>query len=380
MWQAMLHNQPNAIAEYEFVCRSTPEYPLSELKDALNKELDHLCSLSFQPAELSYLSENTLLSEDFIDFLSTFKFERKYIKVSKRKGQLIIKAKGPQIKVMGFEIFCLYIVEELYFQRFDTEALMEESRKRLKDKIQLLKEYTPKTKHPFMFFDFGLRRRWSSEWQDEMVRTLANEVPEYFKGTSNVYLAMKYGLKPIGTFAHEFVQSYQATSENLIDFQKNALEDWAKEFNGDLTIALTDTICMDAFLNDFNYELSLLYQGMRHDSGCPYEWGNKALTHYSKMNIDANEKLLVFSDGLDIQKALDLHDYFGDNIKTGSGIGTNLSNDTGMKPLNIVMKLMKLNGKAVAKLSDAPGKTLCKDKKFIASLIELFNYNVGTVA
>jgi nicotinate phosphoribosyltransferase len=374
MWQAMLHKNPGAMAKYKFLCRSTPEYPLSQLADDLNKELDYLCSLSFQKDELDYLRSLQLFSSDFIAFLAIFRFQRDFIRVAVDKDALMIDAEGPQIHIMGFEIFCLYIVSELYFRRFDQEALLQESRNRLQRKIGLVRDHQFNRKHPFEFFDFGLRRRWSGLWQDEMVRTLKAELPEYFKGTSNVYLAKKYGLTPIGTMAHEYLQSYQASSCNLRDFQKNALADWLKEFNGSLATALTDTISMDAFLNDLDRALAVSYEGLRHDSSCPFEWGEKGLAHYAKLNIDASTKRFVFSDGLDFPSALKLYEHFADRIKTGFGIGTHLTNDAGIKPLNIVMKLMSLNGRPVAKLSDAPGKTLCEDDVYVAYLKQVFNY------
>jgi nicotinate phosphoribosyltransferase len=374
MWQAMLHNNSGAMAEYRFLCRSTPEYPLSQLAGDLNSELDHLCTLSFQQDELDYLKSLQLFSADFIAFLAIFRFQREFIRVAVEKDTLMIEAEGPQIHVMGFEIFCLYLVSELYFRRFDQAALLRESRSRLRQKIALIKQYQFNRKHPFEFFDFGLRRRWSGAWQDETVQTLKAELPACFKGTSNVYLAKKYNLTPTGTMAHEYLQSYQASGYNLRDFQKKALTDWLKEFNGSLAIALTDTISMDAFLNDFDRPLASLYEGMRHDSSCPFTWGEKALAHYAKLNIDADTKRLVFSDGLDFPLALKLYEHFADRIKVGHGIGTHLTNDAGIKPLNIVMKLMNLNGRPVAKLSDAPGKTLCEDDVYVAYLKQIFNY------
>lgn len=379
MWQIMRSRHPLAIADYQFFCRNTPEYPLSELESDLNKELDQLCLLRFQPNELSYLAEHTVLSPDFILFLSTFQFNRSLIHVSVDGDFLHIDASGLQIQVMGFEIPCLYIVSELYFRRFNAEAMMIESRKRLQAKIQLVKDYQPKLGHQFAFSDFGLRRRWSGAFQDEMVATFKAELPQYFKGTSNVYLAKKHDLDLSGSMGHEFLQSYQATSSQLIDFQKNALHDWLDEFKGARSIALTDTIGMDAFLVDFDYYLTLHYEGMKHDSDCPFKWGDKAIAHYQKWNIDSYNKTLIFSNELNLQIALNLHDRFSGVIKVHSGIGTNLSNDSGVPPLNIVMKIMSLNGLPVAKITDSPGKTLSGDTDYVARLATLFNHNQSGV-
>lgn len=375
MWQTMLHRNPGTQAEYEFVCRNTPQYPLSELLDEVNAELDHLCTLRFTQDELNYLGKLRFMKPDFIDFLSLFSFQRRFITAFADGPHLRIKAVGPQVHVMGFEIFVLAIVNELYFRRFNPEAALAEGRKRLAEKVAQLKAVVP-GKHRFNLdiSEFGIRRRYSGAWQDEVVGTLATEVPHVFKGTSNVYLAMKHNLTAIGTMAHEYLQTYQALpGVRLRDFQKAALEDWVQEYRGDLGIALTDVVGMDAFLADFDLYFTKLFDGLRHDSGDPVEWGEKAIAHYNKMRVDPASKRLVFSDGLDIPKALALHAHFADRIQPGFGIGTNLSNDMGITPLNIVMKLMQCNGAPVAKLSDSPGKTLCTNEAFLTYLRQVFN-------
>ena len=373
MWQALLHSHPAAQTEYAFVCRNASAYPLAELKNEVERELDSLCLLSFTGEELDYLRSLRFIKSDFVDFLTLFRFQRKFVTVSTDGPTLKIEAKGPLVHVMGFEIFVLYIVNELYLRRFDQTLALQEGRKRLAAKIDLLEHYAgvEACRHPFEFFDFGVRRRFSGAWQEEVVSTLARAAPQYFKGTSNVYLAMKYQLVPIGTMAHEYLQAYQSFGVRLRDFQKAALEDWVQEYRGDLGTALTDVVGMDAFLADF--DLAKLFDGLRHDSGDPFEWGEKALAHYARLRLDAHGKRLVFSDGLDLPKAIALHRHFGNRTMTGFGIGTNLSNDTSIPALNIVMKLMSCNGQPVAKLSDSPGKTLCKDTTFLAYLSQVFN-------
>jgi nicotinate phosphoribosyltransferase len=205
---------------------------------------------------------------------------------------------------------------------------------------------------------------------------MAKEVPQYFKGTSNVHLARKYKLVPIGTMAHEYLQAFQSFGVRLRDFQKAALEDWVQEYRGDLGTALTDVVGMDAFLDDFDLYFAKLFDGLRHDSGDPVEWGEKAIAHYARLRIDARTKRLVFSDSLTVPKALGLYRHFADRIMTGFGIGTKLTNDTGIEPLNIVMKLVRCNGQAVAKLSDTPGKSQCNDETFLAYLRQVFNHYI----
>jgi nicotinate phosphoribosyltransferase len=379
MWQAMLHRHPQAQAEYQFVCRSN--HQLADLLPQVNQQLDHLCSLSFQENELNYLGSLRYIKPDFVDFLRIFKFQRRFIQADVTNGTLEIVARGPQVHIMGFEIYVLAIVNELYFQSANAEQALTTGRSKLQDKITQLRVFAaeqglkaqPLQPHPFEFFDFGVRRRFSGAWQEEMVRTLQTEVPQFFKGTSNVYLAHKLGLTAIGTMAHEYLQSYQAFDVRLRDFQKAALEDWVQEYRGDLGVALTDVVGMDAFLADFDLYFAKLFDGLRHDSGDPIVWGEKALAHYKKLRIDAHTKRLVFSDGLTIASALHIYRHFADRVQLGFGIGTNLSNDMGLTPLNIVMKLVRCNGQPVAKLSDSPGKTLCKDETFLAYLRQVFN-------
>jgi nicotinate phosphoribosyltransferase len=374
MWQTMLHRHPQTQAEYTFVCRNESVYPLAELAGDVGRELDRLCELSFQADELAYLAGLRFIKSDFVDFLRIFRFQRDFIEVKTNGPTLEVIARGPQVHVMGFEIYVLAIVNELYFRRFDAAPALVEGRKRLDDKIALLRSFereAPRA-HPFEFFDFGVRRRFSSAWQREVVTILKAQVPQFFKGTSNVLLAKELGLVPIGTMAHEYLQTYQALGVRLRDFQRAALEDWVQEYRGDLGTALTDVVGMDAFLADFDLYFAKLFDGLRHDSGDPVEWGEKALAHYAKLRIDPRTKRLVFSDGLDVPTALSLYRHFADRTQLGFGIGTNLSNDVGIKPLNIVMKIITANGQPVAKLSDTPGKTLCHDETFLAYLRQVF--------
>ncbi len=378
MWQPMLHRHPQAQALYRFVLRNAPEYPLSELAEEVNAQLDHLCRLFFRPDELDFLARLRFIKPDFVDFLRIFHFQRGFISARADGDALRIEARGPQVHVMGFEIFVLAIVNELYFRRFDAEAARAEGRRRLQAKIGQLRAFAqePPLAHPFEFFDFGVRRRFSRDWQREVVATLARELPDFFKGTSNVLLARDLGLVPIGTMGHEYLQTFQALGVRLRDFQRAALEEWVQEYRGDLGIALTDTVGMDAFLADFDLYFAKLFEGLRHDSGDPFAWGEKALAHYAMLRINAHDKRLVFSDALDVPRCLALYRHFGDRVDMGFGIGTNLTNDVGLKTLNIVMKLVEANGQPVAKLSDAPGKTLASDATFLAYLRQVFGMSL----
>ena len=382
MWQPFLHFFPSNQATYRFVCRNQPEYPLAELRDDVEAQIEHLCSLKFAEDELAFLASKRYIKSHFIDYLRIFHFQRRYISIESRGDQLEIVASGPQIHVMGFEVFVLSIVNELYFRRFASERVLAEGRRRLHAKIGQLRKFEAgelaqkMLRHPFEFFDFGTRRRFSRDWHDEVIGTLALEVPQFFKGTANVYLSRKFDIATIGTMAHEYLQTFQAVGIQLKNFQKAALEHWVQEYRGDLGIALTDVISMDAFLRDFDLYFAKLFEGQRHDSGDPVVWGEKALDHYRKLRIDSHTKRLVFSDGLEVSTALDLYAHFADRVQCGFGIGTSLSNDVGLNPLNIVMKLTECNGQSVAKLSDAPGKTMCADETFLAYMRQVFSYDV----
>lgn len=384
MWQAMLHHAPANQARYEFVCRNVPGVSLSQFKAAVEEQLDYLCKLRFTKFELMYLQARPYFKRDFIEFLRLFQFNRDLITVSTEGEQLRIVAEGTQVHVMAFEIFVLAIVNELYsrlgFDEATFEKAHEEGRARLEAKIASLKDALNGVQSRFDLevFDFGTRRRFTQAWHEEVVVTLIKDPTTalLFKGTSNVHLAMTYGLVPIGTMAHEWLQTFQAMPGVQLRYsQREALETWVKEYRGELGIALTDVIGMDAFLADFDLYFAKLYDGMRHDSGDPVVWGEKAIKHYEKLRIDPASKRLVFSDGLKFGPELvKLHSTFANRIRVGLGVGTNLTHDMGeIKPLNVVMKLTQCNGQPTAKLSDSEGKTLCTDETFLAYLRQTFN-------
>jgi nicotinate phosphoribosyltransferase len=374
MWQALLHGAPANQATYTFVCRNKPAYPLARLATEVERQIEHLCTLGFEQGELDYLRSLRFIKSDFVDFLSVFRFQRRFVRIWTEGETLHVSATGPQVHVMGFEIYVLAIINELYFRAFETPEVIAQGRSRLEAKLGRLARYADDSGHTFEFSDFGLRRRFSGAWQDEVVGTLAARVPQHFKGTSNVHLARKYGILPIGTMAHEYLQTFQASGVQLRRFQSAALEAWVQEYRGDLGIALTDVIGMKAFLADFDLYFAKLFDGLRHDSGDPVEWGEQAIAHYKALRIDSRTKRLVFSDGLTIDRSIALYEHFRDRIQVAFGIGTSLTNDLGVMPLNIVMKLTECNGQPVAKLSDSPGKTLCDDQTFIAYLRQVFNH------
>ncbi|MFH7348651.1 nicotinate phosphoribosyltransferase [Acinetobacter variabilis] len=379
MLQVVLHKFPQTHSVYHFRCRNLEdtEYPLTYILDDLNHQLDLLCQLQFKEDELQYLRSLRFIKSDFVDYLELFQLKRRFIKATiDNEGRLDITIEGPMVQAMMFEIFVLAIVNELYFSRIRTPEVRAEGERRLKAKIELLKQYDASqdpNDPPFLVSDFGTRRRYSFDWQKHVVEEFNKAAPHVFRGTSNVYLAKELGITPIGTMAHEFLQAFQALDVRLRNFQKAALETWVQEYRGDLGIALTDVVGMDAFLRDFDLYFAKLFDGLRHDSGDPYEWGDKAYAHYKKLKIDSKTKMLTFSDGLNLEKAWKLHQYFKDRFQVSFGIGTNLTNDMGQTPLNIVLKLVECNRQSVAKISDSPGKTMTDNDTFLAYLRQVFN-------
>jgi nicotinate phosphoribosyltransferase len=379
MLQVVLHKFPQTHSLYHFRCRNLEDtvYPLTDILDDLNQQLDYLCQLKFKEDELLYLRSLRFIKSDFVDYLELFQLKRRFIKVSiDEQGRLDIWVEGPMVQAMMFEIFVLAIVNELYFTRIRSDEVLAEGERRLQAKIALTQKYQSEQNPedpPFLVSDFGTRRRYSYAWQKHVIEEFHAAVPNIFRGTSNVLIAKQLGITPIGTMAHEFLQAFQALDVRLRDFQKAALETWVQEYRGDLGIALTDVVGMDAFLRDFDLYFAKLFDGLRHDSGDPYEWGDKAYAHYKKLKIDSKTKMLTFSDGLNIEKAWNLHQYFKDRFQVSFGIGTNLTNDMGQTPLNIVLKLVECNGQSVAKISDSPGKTMTDNDTFLAYLRQVFN-------
>ena len=374
MNQVMFHKHTDLIGEYHFKCRNKGVTWTEEMFDEINEQIDHLCTLTFKEDELNYLRSIRFIKDDYVEFLRLWRPLRDYVKTElSDDGELSIIVKGPLFSAMQFEIYLLEIVNEVYFRmRFGYEDLRDSAKERLNAKIEAFKS----GKYNFNFAEFGCRRRLSRAWQDTVVRKLIET--GHCVGTSNVYLAMKYNVKPIGTYAHEFVQMYQGISKIPLAYTNYyAMKDWFNEYNGDNGIALTGTLTTDLFLLDFDYLQASTYTGLRHDSGDPYEWGEKVIQHYKDLGIDPKTKTLLFSDSLDFDKAEQIYQYLKDKCKVSFGIGTYCSNDTSALPLNIVIKLQYVNGKPVAKLSDVEGKTMCSDEQYLNHLQEAVKYRVN---
>ncbi|TEA78538.1 nicotinate phosphoribosyltransferase [Allopusillimonas ginsengisoli] len=371
MMQVVLHHFPGAHAEYRYKCR-TPGVNLVKYLDEIRDEISALCKLQFTREELQYLRGLRFIKSDFVDFLGLFHLPEKSILVqpSKIPGEIEITVKGPWLHTILFEIPVLAIVNEVYFRNVCRDPAWEEGRERLRKKMQLVTD-DPELAD-FRVAEYGTRRRFSKVWHEEVVMTMKANMGVHFAGTSNVKLAMKHGVTPLGTMGHEYLQACQALGPRLRDSQVYALEVWAKEYRGDLGIALSDVYGMDAFLRDFDMYFCKLFDGARHDSGDPFAWGERLLAHYVANRTDPRTKTLVFSDALTIPRAIDLAKRFAGRCRVSFGIGTNLTNDLGHEPLQIVMKMVRCNGQPVAKVSDAPEKTMCDDPAYLAYLRQVF--------
>ena len=371
MMQVVQHHFAEAQVEYRFKCRN-PGIDLSPFVDEIDSEIRALCDLRFTQEELEYLRRWRFFKSDFVDLLGLFHLQQRFVSVGRRADsptEIDITIKGPWLHTILFEVPVLAIVSEVYYRNVVQKPDFEEGRRRLAAKIaQANTIETP----DFRIADYGTRRRFSRQWQGEVLRTLKRDMATHFVGTSNVRFAMEQGLTPLGTMAHEYLQACQAVGPRLRDSQSFAFNMWAREYRGDLGIALSDVVGLGAFLRDFDLFFCKLFDGVRHDSGDPFEWGDKLIAHYQKMRIDPRTKTMVFSDSLTIPLAMRLYEYFKGRAQTSFGIGTNLTNDLGYEALQLVIKMTRCNGQPVAKISDAPSKTMDYDPSYVKYLREVF--------
>ena len=371
MWQVFLHQFNKDKVVWAFKCRNPGVKFTPEMVAEIRKQIDYYCTLRFTEDELQYLQKNLpWLTEDFIDYLRHWSPRRDEILINEGNVQayndcgLAIECRGFQVNVSQYEIPILAIVNEVYFAfTYGVGAKDIEFQKRTMQKFEDLKS----GKYDIgVFSEFGLRRRYSKKMQDWLINFIVDQKIPGFVGTSNVYLAKKYGVKICGTQAHEFFQLFQGHHEyNPAYSNMLAMKAWIKEFETDNGIALTDCIGTDCFLLDFNKTYATLFNGVRHDSGDPIAWGDKMLAHYEKLGIDAKQKTLLFSDSLDFERATKIKKYFEGRCKIAFGIGTFLSNDCGVPALNIVHKMVECNGAPVAKISDEPTKGMCRDNEYV---------------
>lgn len=371
MQQAVFHHYYDVQVAAEFRCRG--DDLLGIYADAIREQVEAMQSLRLQDDEFQWLSGLPFFKPDYLSWLREFRYNPQQVVVRNDNGKLNIRISGPWREVIMWEVPLLAVISELVHRYRSPEASVELALETLERKLVEFKQLTQDIDMSgFRLMDFGTRRRFSREVQQAIVERLQQE--KWFIGTSNYDLARRLSLEPLGTQAHEWFQAHQQISPELATSQRVALAAWLEEYPDQLGIALTDCITMDAFLRDFGPEFAERYQGLRHDSGDPVEWGEKAIAHYQKLGIDPMSKVLVFSDNLDLKKAIELYRHFSSRVNLSFGIGTRLTCDIPqVKPLNIVIKLVECNGKPVAKLSDSPGKTICHDKAFVRALRKAFD-------
>jgi len=371
MQQAVYHHYDDVQVAAEFRCRG--DDLLGIYADAIREQVDAMQHLRLQDDEFQWLSSLPFFKADYLNWLRDFRYDPAQVVVTNDNGKLNIRLTGPWREVIMWEVPLLAVISELVHRYRSLDIGVEQALVTLEEKLQDFARLTDgMDMSSFRLMDFGTRRRFSRDVQQAIVERLQKE--PWFVGTSNYDLARRLSLTPMGTQAHEWFQAHQQISPDLATSQRAALAAWLLEYPDKLGIALTDCITMDAFLRDFGAEFATRYQGLRHDSGDPVEWGEKAIAHYQALGIDPKSKVLVFSDNLNLHKALDLYRHFSSRVNLSFGIGTRLTCDIPqVKPLNIVIKLVECNGKPVAKLSDSPGKTICHDKAFVRALREAFD-------
>ena len=372
MMQGVHHKYPNASVTWEFRCRNSEDLApyLSEIRD----QIDQLATLKLSVQESAYLSTINYLTPDFIRFLELFRFRPEYVDVFMEDQELCIVIDGPWSHSILFEIVLLAIISEVRNRVLYPDITIEQAVNQLRYKLDTLRDnYTSEQLAGLNLADFGTRRRLSQPVQEAIITVLSQEFPGNFVGTSNVDIARRHGLAPMGTMAHEWVMAHQQLGSRLVDSQRAALEAWVQEYRGHLGIALTDTITLDAFLRDFDLYFAKLFDGLRHDSGDPLHFAEKCIQHYKTLGIDPRSKTLIFSDSLTFDKAMALKTTLEGRIKTSFGIGTTLTCDVpGLKPMNMVIKMVACNGQPVAKISDEPGKTSSRDQGFVKYLKRVF--------
>ena len=373
MNQVIFHKHTNLNGVYHFKCRNEGVVFTKEMLEEINEQIDYLCKLTFKEDELNYLRSIRFIKNDYVEFLRLWHPIRDYVTTSLENGNLKIVVSGPLFSAMQFEIYLLEIVNEVYFRfQYDYNELLASAKERLAKKIEAFNT----GKYTFKWAEFGCRRRLSKEFEGYALKELKDKTKNMV-GTSNVYYAYKYNLTPIGTYAHEYVQMFQGIDSIPLAYTNYyAMKDWYTEYEGDNGTALTDTVTTDLFLKDFNRSMVNNYSGVRHDSGDPYVWGEKILAHYRKFGVDPKTKMLLFSDSLNFDKAQEIYEYFKDKCKVSFGIGTFVTNDTKVDALNIVIKLQYVNGRPVAKISDAPTKSMCDDEKYFEYLQEAVKFRL----
>ncbi len=353
MGQGVFLRYPKVSAEYRFINRGKQRFT-GRFLAAFKQELAAMANIRISDQEVRFLKDTGYFLESYLDFLKSYRYNPAEVDANlSGDGNLAIRIRGPWVRTIYWEVKLLAIISELYFRLIDNNWTMAGQPQKAETKLKALRD------NRVSFIDFGTRRRRSLGTQDLIVDTFSRCTErESFLGTSNVYLAMRHGLKAVGSTAHEWFQGISAL-ENLYHANGEALRLWADIYGRtDIPlIALTDTFTTSAFLRDFTSELAEKYAGVRHDSGSPFTFIDRIVQHYHELSVSPAGKVVVFSDGLNVDRAVQIKSYAADMIKPVFGIGTHFSNDFERSPaLNMVIKLFAVNDTPVVKLSDVPEK------------------------
>ena len=338
----------DTVVSYIFINRGKTKFPMNFV-DELKKQLTMLSKIGFTADELNWLvgKHPFIKNEEYIEFLSTYRFDPNELEITNDNGNLIIKINGKWLRTIMWEVPLLALVSELFYL-LTGDPIATDWAERIVSKGNTLE------KSGCIWMDFGTRRRYSLLVQATVVANMKRN--KGFIGTSNCYLAYTYDVNSIGTMSHQFMMGISGIY-GIKDANKIALKIWKDFYGNYLSIFLPDTFTTNAFLNDFNTDIANVYDGLRQDSGDPEEWMDKnIIPHYTKLGVPLKNKHIIFSDSLDVPKALNLHEKYKNIANISFGIGTNFSNDVGVRPLSIVIKLNSINGINVVKLSDIEGK------------------------
>ena len=382
MGQVIFNKHAQVIVKFRFTCRTkgaelTKVIPIEELR----AQLDHVQTLSINNSELHYLRgtneyQERMFSEDYLQFLKSLRLSG--YSLSYEGDDIILEFYGKWAAVTYWETAALSIINELYYRfkmakmsSFEKDAVLATGVIHLMEKVKELRKYSELT-----FTEFGTRRRFSRDWQKFVTGVMADELPGQMKGTSNTKLAMDLGLMPTGTAAHEMDMGYSGiyheSDDDIRDSHQKFLQDWRTQYGWGLSISLTDTYGTDFFFRDFRKEDAVYDKGFRHDSGDPIIFGEKVIKFYLDLGIDPRDKMIIFSDGLDVPTMIKILLHFQGRIRVTFGWGTDLTNDLGLKPLSLVIKLVESNGHGTVKLSDNLAKAIGKPED-----IEMFKRIFG---
>ena len=347
--QLVFHDFPEAIVAFDFFNRGKTDFPVG-FADALREQLVHLSKLRLTAEEQTWLHTIPFLRRTYIEWLSSYQLDPHEVTITQEGGILKIHISGYWYRTIFWEVCLMAVISELYF-RLTGQTTDSQWKTRIYEKASKLSQTG------CHWIDFGTRRRFSLEVQDKLVEMMKDY--KGFLGTSNMFLAMKYGIISHGTYSHQGPMGISALY-GVRMANKMWMKHWSKHYEGNVGVALTDTFTTDAFLRDFGSYESRLFDGARQDSGDEYKWGNDMLAHYKKLGIASSNKRFVFSNALDTDKYIAIDRYFRQFAQPCGGIGTHFSNDVGCKPLNMVIKLVSADfghGEiSVVKLSDDLGK------------------------